>query len=344
MEAFQRVGALRMSAEWFSKSIVWVVGVLVCFPAGIQAQGWAEKMFQQGTAHDFGVVPKGSQLLHRFPITNIYAVRMEITQVQSGCGCVSAVASKRFLEPRETGTIDVSMDGKRFDGPKSVGVRVSVGPEFVSSAEIRVTANSRGDLVFNPGRIVFGPQATGAEANQTVLMEYAGNFPLEVREVVTNQVPVNATIRQLYREPGRVGYEISATLKPDGPAGAFKDSIFLKTNDPNNPMVSLLVEGAVESTISLTPQKLALGPVAPGDSLTRRVVVRAQKPFQILSVDGTGQGVELAGELPPAQAATQTITLKIKIPAPGDFKRELKIRTSLQEAPLVLPIDGTATP
>lgn len=309
-----------------------------------QGQGWAEKMFQQGVAHDFGVIPKGSLLLHRFPITNIYAVRMEITQIQPGCGCVTAVASKKFLEPRETGTIDVSMDAKRFDGPKSVGIRVTVGPEFVSSAELRVTANARGDLVFNPGRIVFGAQAGGAEANQTVVMEYAGGFPLEVREVVTNQVPVNATVRQLYREPGRVGYEVSATLKTDGPPGAFKDSIFLKTNDPNQPMVPLLVEGTIEAGVSITPQKLALGSISTQDMLTRRVVVRGQKPFQILAVEGTGQGVELAGELSPAPSMTQTISLKIQLKNPGEFRRELKIRTTLQDAPLTLPLDGSATP
>ncbi len=329
----------------FCKAAGLFAPLLLVLSAGtMQAQGWAEKMFIQGTSHDFGIVPKGAQLLHRFSITNIYAVRMEIVQVQSGCGCVSAVASKRFLEPRETATIDVSMDGKRFDGAKNVGVRVTVGPEFVSSAELKVMATSRADLVFNPGRIVFPPQANGASLTQTADMEYAGNFPLEVREVVVNQVPVEATFKQLYREPGRVGYQVSATLKTDAPPGAFKDTIFLKTNDPTLPLVSLLVEGNVESTISITPQKLALGGVTQGDLLTRRVVIRAQKPFQILAVDGTGQGVELAGELSAQPASVQTVALKIQIPGPGEFRREIRIRTSLQEAPLVLAIDGMAAP
>src|SRR5947209_7555314 len=61
------------------------------------AQGWAEKMFKEGLTHDFGTVPRGAQLFHKFTITNIYAVRMEITQVKSGCGCVTATATKRVL-------------------------------------------------------------------------------------------------------------------------------------------------------------------------------------------------------------------------------------------------------
>jgi hypothetical protein len=99
-----------------------------------QQQPWAAKMFKDGLSHDFGSVPRGAQLFHRFTITNIYAVRMEITDVRSGCGCVTAAAATRVLEPRESTTIDVSMDAHRFIGHKTVAIRVSVGPEFISSA------------------------------------------------------------------------------------------------------------------------------------------------------------------------------------------------------------------
>ena len=87
---------LPMTAGKFAGFAILMVFWHMALAGAGRAQGWAEKMFQQGTAHDFGVVPKGSQLLFRFPITNIYAVRMEIVQIQPGCGCVSAVASKRF--------------------------------------------------------------------------------------------------------------------------------------------------------------------------------------------------------------------------------------------------------
>ena len=73
-------------------------------------QNWAEKMFPDGVAHDFGVVPHGAQLFHRFNITNIYAVRMEITSITPGCGCITATAGKRVLEPNEKTTLDVGMD------------------------------------------------------------------------------------------------------------------------------------------------------------------------------------------------------------------------------------------
>ena len=92
------------------------------------AQNWAEKMFPDGIADDFGVVPHGAQLFHQFKIKNIYAVRMEITSITPGCGCVTATASQRVLEANEEATLDVSMDARRFTGPKSVIVRVTRRP------------------------------------------------------------------------------------------------------------------------------------------------------------------------------------------------------------------------
>jgi hypothetical protein len=318
--------------------------IFSCGASHVQAQGWAEKMLKEGVTHDFGTIPRGAQLLHRFPITNIYAVRMEITAVQSGCGCVTASAAKRVLEPKESTTIDVHMDASRFQGPKSVGVRVSVGPEFVSSAELRVSAQSRADLVFNPGQIQFGVVNAGSGATQTVDVEYAGAQELTISEVLVNNLPIEAKLSELYRKPGRIGYQVKATLKSSAPAGLIKDLIYLKTSDPGMPMVGLLVEGTVQSSMSISPSSLSLGQVQAGDALTRRVVVRGQQPFTIQTVEGIGNGIELATPLGTAEALVHTLSFKIQIPESGAFKRELRVKTSAQDSPLTLGIDAQIGP
>lgn len=329
----------RGAMSWF------MTMVFVVASAGVgRSQGWADKMLSGGLAHDFGTVPRGAQLLHQFPITNIYAVRMEITAVQPGCGCVTAAAAKRVLEPKESTTIDVRMDASRFQGPKSVGVRVSVGPEFVSSAELRVSANSRSDIVFNPGQIQFGVVSAGTGASQTVDVEYAGNLDLSFSDVVVNNAPVEAKLSELYRKPGRIGYQVRTTLKSSAAAGAFKELIYLKTNDPSMPLVGLLVEGTVQSAMSMSPSGLSLGSVGAGDMLTRRVVVRGAQPFVIQAVEGTGDGIELAGPLPANEASVHTLGFKITVPASGTIKRELKIKTTGQESPLTLRIDAVVGP
>jgi Protein of unknown function (DUF1573) len=305
------------------------------------AQAWAEKMFKEGTTHDFGNVPRGTELFHQFKITNIYAVRMEVVSIHSGCNCTTATCSKRVLESHETATIDVSMDAKRFTGAKTVLVRVTVGPEYTSAAELKVTANSRADVVFNPSQISFGNVNVGQTPDQTIDLEYAGKLDFKISEVVAKDLPLDVSFVEAYRRPGQVGYKVKVVLKSSVPAGLFKDNVYLKTNDPASPMVPLLVEANVQTAVSLSANSFNLGTVKVGDAVTRRVQVKGNKPLKILSVEGVGNGVEVV-DLPAAATDRQTVTFKCQFIKDGEFKRELKIKTDLQEAPLIVTIEGSA--
>ncbi len=312
-------------------------------PASAQS-AWAEKMFKEGLSHDFGSVPRGAQLAHRFTITNIYAVRMEIISVQSGCGCVTATPAKRVLEPRESTTIDVAMDARRFTGMKTVGITVTVGPDFISSAHLRVSANSRADIVFNPGQVSFGTVTRGQAASQVIDVEYAGVLEWQVTEASAKDLPVEVTLNELYRRPGQVGYRVRVTLKADAPIGTLKGDLFLKTNDPASPLLPVLVEGVIQSNLTVAPAALSLGAVKIGETVTRRVVVRGTKPFRVLGVEGMGQEMQLDPPPSATPAPVQVVSFKFAFRNAGDFKREVKIKTDLQDAPVVVTIDGSAAP
>jgi len=276
-------------------------------------------------------------------MTNIYAVRMEITSLKSGCGCVTAEAGKRVLEPRESTTIKVRMDTRRFAGPKTVGVRVTVGPEYISSAELKVKANSRGDIVLNPGQVSFGAVTRGQTPTQQIDVEYAGRLPFQVSEVVDRDVPYTVTYKEMYRREGQVGYRLLVKLKPDAPLGTHRHDLFLKTNDPASQMVPVLVEATVQAPVTVTPEALSLGTVKADAPLTRRVVVRGSRPFHVTGVEGTGAGIDLGAPLSDRDEVVQFVTFKCQPAAPGPFHRELKIKTTLQPAPVVVTIDGTAS-
>jgi hypothetical protein len=321
-------------------SIVLVVGAA---PATAQSP-WAEKMFKDGLNHDFGSVPRGAQLAHRFVITNIYAVRMEITSLKSGCGCVTATAAKRVLEPRESTTIDVNMDARRFTGSKAVGITITVGPDYISSAQLRVSANSRADIVFNPGQVSFGTVTRGQAVSQVIDVEYAGVLDWQVTEASAKDLPVEVALEELYRRPGQVGYRVKVTLKADAAVGAIKGDLFLKTNDPASPLLPLLVEATVQSSVTVAPAAVSLGTVKIGETVTRRVVVRGNKPFRVVRVEGLGEGITVDPAPSATPAPVQVITFKCQFTKAGDFKQEAKIKTDLQDAPLVVTIEGSAAP
>lgn len=320
--------------------------VLGAAVAAGQSRPWAEKMFKDGLTKDFGNVPLGSKLSHRFTITNIYGVRMEITSINPGCGCVTYNAAKRVLEPLEKTTIDVTMDTSRFTGAKTVGITVTVGPDFVSSARLQVSANSRADIVFNPGQVSFGTVTRGQVVSQVVDVEYAGALPWQVTEAKAKDLPVEVSVNELYRKPGQVGYRVKVTLKKDAPAGSIKGDVFLKTNDPASPVLPLLVEASVQSAVSVSPETLSVGAIKAGETLTRRVVVRSagQKMFRVLQVEGLRDGISLDPAPSATAAPVQIVTFKLQLKKAGDFKHEIKIKTDLQDAPVRVTIEGSVTP
>src|ERR1700731_4598628 len=102
-------------------------------PAAAQSTAWADKLFAGDLVHDFGVVPKGAQIKYSFKMTNIYKVPLEITNIRVSCRCGTATPSKKILQPNETGTLDVNMDGNTWSGLKVLSIYVTVGPTYVST-------------------------------------------------------------------------------------------------------------------------------------------------------------------------------------------------------------------
>jgi hypothetical protein len=321
--------------------LVWALITLLVAAAFSPAQttAWAEKLFKGTTTHDFGNVARGAQLYHRFPMTNIWAVPLEIVSVRSSCGCITATPTQQVLQPRESAYLEVNMDAHRFTGPKTVSIYVTVGPQFTSTATLRVSANSRADVVFNPGQINFGVVPQGQTPVQVIDIEYAGAFDWRVNEVNKNGAPLDIAFEELYRRPGQAGYRIRATLKSDAPAGQLKKELVLKTNDPAGADVPMLVEATIQAALTIVPGTVNLGEVKIGETVSRRVVVRGNGPFKITSVDGLGDGVE--ADLPANAAAVQVVTLKCHPTQAGELHRQLRIKTDLNtESSATVMVEG----
>jgi RNA polymerase sigma factor (sigma-70 family) len=117
-------------------------GTAVVPPPDSSVEAWANKLFVERTK-DFGECQAGTQLKHRFPMTNPYSVPLRIAPVRVSCGCVTASPSPGVLAPRETGYLEVTVDTRRFTGTKTALIHVTVGPDYSSTAVLTVTASSK---------------------------------------------------------------------------------------------------------------------------------------------------------------------------------------------------------
>jgi hypothetical protein len=329
-----------------------VVGLGAATASPAQSDNWANKLFTfkggpQALYHDFGNVPFGTMLHYNFPIYNPWAIPIEITDVRVSCGCVTPSVTKRILQPRETAYLEVNMDTLRFKKPESrtVSIHVSVGPTYLSTATVQVSANARGDVVIQPpGQINFGVVAGGQSPTRTVDVEYAGVLDWRINEVIKNDAPIEVVPEEMYRQPGKVGYRLKVTLKSDASAGPMTKELLLKTNDPASPLVSVLVEANIQAPLMVTPSTLSLGTVRVGDTVTKKVIVRGNQAFRITGLDNLGDVFKVE-ELSSQAQAQQILTVKYQAKAPGDLHEQLKIKTDLpQEAAVTLKVEGTVVP
>jgi hypothetical protein len=330
--------------------IVVLALAMLALTAKVQAQPqeWADKLFgKDNTTHNFGSVARGAVLSHRFPMTNIYAVDLTITNIRVSCGCVTATPSVQALKPKETATLDVTMDARRFTGPKTVYVYVSVGPQYTSTATLTLTANSRGDIVFNPGQINFGVVASGTTPAQTIDIEYAGNLDWKISGVADHSAPLETKLEQLYREAGpviKVGYRLTAKLKANAPAGTHHWELLLQTTDPASPTVAVLAEATIQAPLSVVGEgKKTFPPTTVGQAVEMKIVLRGSKPFHVLEVQNLGDGVSVP--LPTTAGPQQIVTLRWQPTKAGELKRELRFKTDLDGGAMAtVSIEGTAVP
>src|SRR5262245_36315411 len=102
------------------RNVVLAVTALAAIATAAQAQNpdWGNKLFNPdakgAVVHNFGNVPLGAQLYHRFPMKNIWKIPIEIMNVRASCGCVTATPNATKLQPKETGYLDVLMDTRRI--------------------------------------------------------------------------------------------------------------------------------------------------------------------------------------------------------------------------------------
>ncbi len=117
------------------------------------------------------------------------------------------------------------------------------------------------------------------------------------------------------------------TLKADAPAGPLHHLLHLRTNDEVSPLLPILVEGVVRPPLTVAPSVVALGDLRVHELKTQRVVVRGNKPFRIVAIDGLGKGMTA---LVPSRPATVHILIIESQPThKGMLNKRLTIRTNL---------------
>lgn len=108
------------------KQAVPVAPVSMTDVAAISVASWAE------THHDFGKVPMGDKVRHRFEFTNIGTEPLTLESVKASCGCTTTDYTKGAIAPGATGFVETEMEAKAVGVfKKTVTVTANTEPKNV---------------------------------------------------------------------------------------------------------------------------------------------------------------------------------------------------------------------
>ena len=72
------------------------------------------------------------------------------------------------------------------------------------------------------------------------------------------------------------------------------------------------------------------------------MVIRAERPFRILAIDGQGDGV--TAEIPDREDSTMILSIKIEPTKAGELRKQLTIRTDLDKETATVTVQGEVEP
>jgi hypothetical protein len=318
------------SSVGLRQALVCCVSVCVALVADVgQAQEWAKKMFPV-TSHNFGTVAKGSKTEYRFVFRNLYKEDLHVVGVRTSCGCTSPEVTKHDLKTHETSEVVAKFNTRTFLGQHGATLTVTIDKPFYAEVQLRVAGNIRGDVTFEPPFVDLGNVDLGAGAERQVRVTRVGSAAWDITDVRSANPSFEVSMSKPTRTPSQTSYDLTMRLKSDAPAGYVKGQLILITTDPRATQIPMDVEGRVVAAVTVSPQLLSLGAVKCGGTVTKNVVVRANRDFCITGVACEDGCLTCEPRTTPAKVHILPVTFQAGNAA-GRVEQQLKISTDLGE-------------
>jgi hypothetical protein len=311
------------------RAMACLVAVVALPAAEAASQEWATKMFPV-TSHNFGTVAKGSKTEYRFVFRNLYKEDLHVVGVRTSCGCTSPEVTKRDLKTHETAEVVAKFNTRTFLGQHGATLTVTFDKPFHAEVQLRVAGNIRGDVMFEPPFVDLGSVDLGKGAERKVRVTRVGGTAWTIKDVRSVNPNFEVLLSKPVRAATQTAYELTMRLKPEAPAGYVKGQLILVTDDPRATQIPMDVEGRVVAAVTVSPQLLALGSVLSGGSVTKNVVVRANREFSITGVHCADGCLTCEPTTAPAKVHILPVTFQAG-PNAGKVERQLRISTDLGE-------------
>jgi hypothetical protein len=211
------------------------------------------------TTYDFGKVNGDEVVKYAYVFTNVGNALLEISNVQTSCGCTTAGDWSRKVEPRKTGSIPIEFNSHDFSGQVGKSITVACNDTSQPVVALQIQGNIWRAIDVTPMYAIL--LVTVESPIKTTTLRIVNNVaqPLTLSAPESGNPAFAAELKT--NQPGRE-FELIVKTVPPLPAGNVSGVISLKTSSTNIPTLSITAIANMQQVVMVQPAQITL-PAAP---------------------------------------------------------------------------------
>jgi hypothetical protein len=209
--------------------------------------------------------------------TNVGTAAIHVT-ARGECSCAQVTATKKTLEPGESGTLELVMHTYTFVGKIAKHVRVTSDDPDLPEALIEVKADVSAGILVEPANFFFNSALVGSSPTATVKVKYHDGIgrPFQIKDVKaagTGVADVQFESKPFF-EGSWKGYEVTMTFTRPPPVGMVSGEALIHTDDPDYASIKCLIGGNVSGRVFIAQEMTSVGIPQEGKEVVLKIGVR----------------------------------------------------------------------
>jgi Protein of unknown function (DUF1573) len=270
-------------------------------------------------AYNFGRIGAGEPVKHTFVFTNTGDAQLVISNVTPGCGCTTAGAWTKEVEPGKTGKIPIQVNTSAFNGPIGKSVTVTCNDKAHARVTLQISGTVWKPFDVNPQNVVLHvPAESSSEATMKVRIVNNTEQLVTLSEPECTNRAFSAELKTV--RPGKE-FELVVKAAPPFKSGTVQGAIALKTSSMEVPVLNVSVLAMMQAAVEAMPGQIILPSGPLGNDTTMAITVR-NNGTNVLSlsnavVNATGVETKIREVQPGKQFAVSIVFPKGFEAAPG---------------------------
>jgi len=256
----------------------------------------APKIDFESIVFNFGRAKSGESVKHDFVFTNSGNATLEITDVKLGCGCTTAGAWDKKVEPGKTGVIPLQFNTTGYGGQVAKSATVFCNDPARTNIYVQITGTVWKPIDVTPAMAVFNISSE-ATTNETKVLRIVSNLeePVTLSDLECKNPCFKTELKEL--KPGKA-FELYVTAVPPFTNATVFSTITLKSSSTNAPNLNISAYAVVQQPVTVSPQQVMLpaGPLTAPRTMSVLVRNNSTNAFEVSDarLDLSGVDVKVA--------------------------------------------------